>query len=534
MATAQQGTRYAYFVLVDEGRQRYMDTYPSRVVIAENADHVHFLRAVHAKSSNVMVGTHPSQLTLYANEKACRSRQTPLNKLLNGDDGEAQFKSCGTSKNNLLWIVVPSPIESKRQRTDPEVRSLDFSVKDFASKEIERGKCIKISGLNVLRSNQREKKEILMYCREDTMRLVDKLDEVNALDALHNSYYEDCRGVLIKGPRGVGKSITTWLWVCKQAASGKSVLWISVAIDSDPRLFRLTQESTRAIIFTDLRDISPYIIKATDDIVVIDGVTKEERHVQLENNVFNVQVVGKRYAISLASMSITRNDETHDQARVQRFTASPWSWEEYCEATNNSDFWSSIRPYLENQEFCNQDDEEHKYDDEDHKYDLVDQKYSYAGCSARWMFDYNVPQLIETIDMHFAQVGEVAAFFKGSMGEERSVALNYLACEQCQGKRFFTSKYIARLALDKAGNVLIREAYEIAKALNNPSMVGWIVEMDFIQQIKNSKGDVLRVNVMGSIEITTIAVNDYVRLDTNFLTKIALEQALDKWSDLQT
>ncbi|CAK4113469.1 unnamed protein product [Aphanomyces euteiches] len=289
------------------------------------------------------------------------------------------------------------------------------------------------------------------------MRLVDKLDEVNALDALHNSYYEDCRGVLIKGPRGVGKSITTWLWVCKQAASGKSVLWISVAIDSDPRLFRLTQESTRAIIFTDLRDISPYIIKATDDIVVIDGVTKEERHVQLENNVFNVQVVGKRYAISLASMSITRNDETHDQARVQRFTASPWSWEEYCEATNNSDFWSSIRPYLENQEFCNQDDEEHKYDDEDHK-----------------------------------------------------------------------------LALDKAGNVLIREAYEIAKALNNPSMVGWIVEMDFIQQIKNSKGDVLRVNVMGSIEITTIAVNDYVRLDTNFLTKIALEQALDKWSDLQT
>ncbi|KAH9163470.1 hypothetical protein LEN26_000495 [Aphanomyces euteiches] len=371
MATAQQGTRYAYFVLVDEGRQLCLDTYPSRVVIAENADHVHFLRAVHAKSSNVMVGTHPSQMTLYANEKACRAVQ--------------EFD---TSKNDLLWIVVPSPIESKRQRTDPEVRSLDFSVKDFASKEIERGKCIKISGLNVLRSNQREKKEILMYCREDTMRLVDKLDEVNALDALHNSYYEDCRGVLIKGPRGVGKSITTWLWVCKQAASGKSVLWISVAIDSDPRLFRLTQESTGAIIFTDLRDISPYIIKATDDIVVIDGVTKEERHVQLENNVFYVQVVGNRYAISLASMSITRNDETHDQARVQRFTASP-----------------CIRPYLENQEFCNQDDEEHKYDDEDHKYDLVDQKYYYAGCSARWMFDYNVPQLIETIDMHFAQVG---------------------------------------------------------------------------------------------------------------------------------
>ncbi|KAG9410024.1 hypothetical protein AC1031_018056 [Aphanomyces cochlioides] len=496
MATAQHGNRYVHFVLVDEGRKPYKDTSPSRVVIAASGDHFDFLDAVKKENSQSLVGIDQSRLKIYANGEACRSGQKPLNELLKYDDGEEHFAKYGKRKNDPLWIVVPSPIESKRQRTDPEERSLDFSVKDFASKEIKRGKCIKISGLNVLRSNQREKKEILMYCREDTMRLKDKLDEVNALDALDNSY-EDCRGVLIKGPPGVGKSITTWFWVCKQAASGKSVLWISVAIDSDPRLFRLTQESTHAIIFTDLDDISPYIIKATDDIVVIDGVTKKERHVQLENKVFNVQVVGKRYAISVASMSVKRNDETHDQARVQKFTASPWSWEEYCEATNNSDFWSSIRPYLENQELCNQDDEEHKYDDEDHKYDLVDQKYYYAGCSARWMFDYNVPQLIETIDTHFAQVGDVAAFFKALMGEESSIALNHLACEQYQGKRFFTSKYIAILALDKAGNVLVREAYEIAKALNNPSMVGWIVEMDFIQQIKNSKGDVLRVNVRG-------------------------------------
>ncbi|KAG9409944.1 hypothetical protein AC1031_017972 [Aphanomyces cochlioides] len=182
--------------------------------------------------------------------------------------------------------------ELKRQRTNPREDKLDFSVNDITFGDIACGSFIKFSGVDISRPSQDNKNEIWMYCREDTMRLIEKLNEVDGL------YKKDSegkhRGVWIKGPPGVGKSITTWFWACKQAASGKSVLWIHVDVASDPRLVRMTQEGTWSIVFSDIHDISPYVVEAMDDIVVIDGVTKEKRHVKLENKVFNFQVVKTR------------------------------------------------------------------------------------------------------------------------------------------------------------------------------------------------------------------------------------------------
>ncbi|CAK4114106.1 unnamed protein product [Aphanomyces euteiches] len=278
MATAQRGTRTVHFVLVDEGRKPYKGTHQWDVKIPENADHVDILRAVHAESSNVMVGIHPSQLTLYANEKACRSRQKPLNELLNDNDGEEQFTKYGKRKKDPLCIVVPSPIESKRQRTDPKHR--EFSVKDITFDEVARGSFIKISGVDISRPSRDKKKEMWMYCRKDTLRLIKALDDVNALANTDGSD-ESHRGVWIQGTPGVGKSITTWFWACKQAASGKSVLWIHVDITSGIRLVRLTQDNTWKLEFHDKSDIPQYIARAIDDIVVIDGVTKEDYHFEI-------------------------------------------------------------------------------------------------------------------------------------------------------------------------------------------------------------------------------------------------------------
>ncbi|KAH9188066.1 hypothetical protein AeNC1_009961 [Aphanomyces euteiches] len=211
---------------------------------------------------------------------------------------------------------VQVKMEIKRQRTYPREDKLDFSVNDISFGEITCGSFIKISGVDISRPSQDNKNEMWMYCREDTMRLIKKLNEVDGL------YKKDGegkhRGVWIKGPPGVGKSITTWFWACKQAGSGKSVLWIHVDVTSDPRLVRMTQEGTWSIVFSDIHDISPYVVEAKDDIVVIDGVAKENRHIKLKNKVFNFQVVKTRYAISVTSMSIKRNDEARSSMHVQR------------------------------------------------------------------------------------------------------------------------------------------------------------------------------------------------------------------------
>ena len=55
-------------------------------------------------------------------------------------------------------------------------------------------------------------------------------------------------------------------------------------------------------------------------------------------------------------------------------------------------------------------------------------------------------------------------------------------------KKFFTSPFIAKIALREGGNEAVRLAYGIASGLRNPSFTGWVVEMDFISQIMACKG----------------------------------------------
>ena len=50
---------------------------------------------------------------------------------------------------------------------------------------------------------------------------------------------------------------------------------------------------------------------------------------------------------------------------------------------------------------------------------------------------------------------------------------------------FFVSQHVARLALELCGEAEIRLVYTFAKGLQNPALLGWDIEMDFIQRLRD-------------------------------------------------
>ncbi|KAF0690557.1 Aste57867_18044 [Aphanomyces stellatus] len=370
-----------------------------------------------------------------------------------------------------------------------------------------------VKGLNVAGLSTCDEK--MLFCRQDTMKLIGALDEMG-------------RGIRIYGPPGVGKSVTTWYWACNQVQkSKKTVLWIHLSKSTVPRIIRLTQSDTLAFQSRQLSKLSEYVFDAQDDIIVIDGVTQNDA--DLEKTVFDFHNSTSRQAVSVASMFMKRNYEDEDFLKISNFEAAPWSLDEYYTATENEEFAKSVNCILIDG-CCENEKEEEKEEEKVNSNikHLVDQKYYFAGCSARWMFQTTVSNVISQIGYYFARVPSFVDILKGNIGLQSLDMVNHLACEQGTAKqRFFTSQYIARIALDKDGHEAIRLAYGVADILGNNSFKGWIVEMDFIQQIKSAKGNGLNVTDMENRAIR-FEVSGLIRCDVESLSKDLIQKAIVK------
>jgi KaiC/GvpD/RAD55 family RecA-like ATPase len=146
------------------------------------------------------------------------------------------------------------------------------------------------------------------------------------------------KGIRIRGPPGVGKSTTVWLWVCNQVREhGKSVLWIHVGVS--PKYLRITRSGTVEFDFDD-GILGNYIRQAMDDIVVIDGVTRQYK--EYEEAPFHYYYNKNRTAVSVCSVSVTRNPEDIMTIGVSEFKAEPWSLCEYNEAIKDTKFYDGI------------------------------------------------------------------------------------------------------------------------------------------------------------------------------------------------
>jgi hypothetical protein len=153
--------------------------------------------------------------------------------------------------------------------------------------------------------------------------------------------------------------------------------------------------------------------------------------------------------------------------------------------------------------------------------------FFYAGGSARWMFSFLLDELRLAIDLHFRRIVNKMAVFNGIVGDGSVVAVNHIL----GSNGFFVSEYVARIALLKAGEEVVHCAYNLGIGLKNPTITGWIVELDFIRQIQVSQGSMLHVKATDNsiANFPMAACNS----DVNFPVDTCVKCDTDSYEDIE-
>ena len=154
------------------------------------------------------------------------------------------------------------------------------------------------------------------------------------------------RGLKVTGPRGVGKSITTWLWACNQVFSrNKTVLWVHVDRQYQYSVVKLSKTCCQEITLSHDQAIE-YTRMDDSDIVVLDGVTREVGLTQLITSLFWQVANPNRLSVSVASVSPKINFETDTHQNVHLFKSTPWSREDCHAAIGDDVFFKRVEEFL--------------------------------------------------------------------------------------------------------------------------------------------------------------------------------------------
>jgi hypothetical protein len=136
-----------------------------------------------------------------------------------------------------LQEVLAAGSSKKRNRENERTITIEEVDKPV------RGGFLNVNGLYEAGLENRQEKSVKrMFCRDDSMRLLESLDQMDM-------------GMLIMGPPGVGKSMTVWFWVCKQVKiNGLSVLWVHVQEGGRTTILWLSKD----ISYANTQEYSPY------------------------------------------------------------------------------------------------------------------------------------------------------------------------------------------------------------------------------------------------------------------------------------
>ncbi|KAF0684567.1 Aste57867_23485 [Aphanomyces stellatus] len=300
--------RRVWYFVVDHKGTPYKGLVADTVKISSESIVVDFRDAVHAKNSSILQGIVPAQLIVFTNKDAFDAKDpSPL-------DEESRIGEFGSSKKEALYVVIVRE-DSGIEPEPVKLEKLNFKLDQMTTNDPQLGEYFEVCGLDVAGLNEEPGNSCMLYCRQDTIDLIKALDDMK-------------RGIRINGPPGVGKSTTSWYWMCRQVKkNAKSILWIHVAKRFTPRIVQLTPSGTYLFPPTvfPASVACTFVARSNMDIVVIDGVTDALEHRELEQAVFCFETKSHRQAVSIASMSIKSSTPDEDFYHISKFTALPWS-----------------------------------------------------------------------------------------------------------------------------------------------------------------------------------------------------------------
>ena len=336
-----------------------------------------------------------------------------------------------------------------------------------------------------------------LFFREEAALLWDKLDDFKS---------NNMRGLDVQGCPGVGKSCEVWAWLgcaslrCRDKDKNFA-LWVHLFPEL-PALCTIFKKDH--MLWTDNFEASmvkTLMVSAEFDMIVLDGVRVDQRDAEIRSRAFSSRVLK---IITVKSMAGKRYFESDEMNRISPFETYPWAKIQYERAVAFPDFLASVRPFLDSGGNTDLSLDE-----------LVERKFYYAGGSARWMFMRSIKEVVEEIERKIFGIRDVEGFFLNRVGVTNQDYSNHLMVRYKSGNtfaNFLISKYVASLLLEKCEASVFRIAYSLASRNENPSFTAWVVEFDFISQMRRSINSSIKLVTLSRCEVEW-SVPDLINFD---------------------
>jgi hypothetical protein len=301
--------------------------------------------------------------------------------------------------------------------------------------------------------------EQLLFIRPEAADLWKQLNEFD--NALH-----------VEGPPGTGKSTIAWAWACWQAKE-KSILWVHRDHMSKGRIAYLSNEGI--VSFPAKADsLCSFIDDAAADIVIVDGLTKDSKDLMGAALVWSDNdSQPSRKSVIVSSSQFVAPGEDYQANGVLEFSMPSWTLRQYQSACRNDEFYKDI---------------ETRMGPGDEKEEIIMNKFFAAGASARWMFAFDYDTLVtKEIPTYIAKINDAKVLLAGMGGDRSLTTVNHLCMVNKDRKGFIVSEYAMRLIAEKCEQSFITEATAFADAYANPSLDGWVFELDFLLRLRLAK-----------------------------------------------
>lgn len=313
----------------------------------------------------------------------------------------------------------------------------------------------------------------VLYARKEVGTLWDSLD----------AFYENKSQVLyaVNGAPGIGKSCEVWTWMCHKAVE-EDILWIHMNQGAKSKCVK----STAGRFFgcsVNPGQLPRIVLESNAKMIVVDGYTNETSKLLIASDAqFEILEAKKVLFVCSQAVSFTPARFGLHARQIGGLELPPWVLDQYLRACESIRFLKSIFEWPLD---TSSSDEKKIVQDAKR---LVNEKFYYAGASARWMFEYDVEGIKQEIKYYIAKANNYSSLMAFATGPRSDYSLNHLIMNiqnKDRNELFFVSQCALDLCLQQWNNGTdIKYAYSLARKHKNPAFLGWVVQFDFIDQIR--------------------------------------------------
>jgi hypothetical protein len=303
----------------------------------------------------------------------------------------------------------------------------------------------------------------------------------NVLDSFAEK--REKNGLDILGSPGVGKSCEVWSWLCCQhvkyveAEHNFFALWVHISLQTAPKCVILNKQQM-CWRYVSLDEANDLLKKVQVKFLVLDGYRgNEDRFVKLRESAYlNLQSGNDLQIITVMSMAQKMSSEDNRVLGIDTHEVGPWTQDEQVEACAHPAFLQFVQEKLT-----------HSGDpiSPDQVKDVVGKKHYYAGGSAQWMFALTFEEMLVDIEYHLSRISNASVLLNGFVGVTSQHHLMTRYKKDKSFRLFLASKYVASCLLSTCEASVYRMAYNMAAQNGFPAFLDWVVEFDFISQMKS-------------------------------------------------